>query len=278
MKFRQQFTRRLKTSRRYVFENIMDLDHVCALHRRWFENLRIRTWRAEYVDYRLTSRFYGLKQEIDVRGAPLDGDRYWYEFNGPLARIRVEGEMRGPEGDITLTETITFLCPWFLAPFVRLLGPLFKRQNLDILRDDSALLERVHRLEQDGFRRTEGASQPKVVVYGGAGFFAGEVVQDLLMHTNAQVTVTSRNPRSIPPERASGRVRAYISDYRDRDSVSQVIHDATVVINGRSGCITSTSPTTAISSNERIACGPRSKGPGSWPSSGAPWCPGSRPC
>ena len=231
MKLQQRFSRRLKTSRKYVFENIMDLDHVCALHRRWFENLRIRTWRADYVDYRLTSKFYGLKQEIDVSGAPLDEDRYWYEFNGSMARIRVEGEMRGPDGNLTLTETITFECPWFLAPFIRLLAPLFKRQKLDILRDDSALLERVQRLEQEGFRRSDGAAQPKVVVYGGAGYFGGEVVQDLLEHTNAQITVASRNPRSMPPERAAGRVRFYISDCRDRDSVSQVIHDATVVIN-----------------------------------------------
>src|SRR5271157_2314211 len=142
MRLAQHFRRRLKTSRRYIFGNIMDLDHVCVLHRRWFENLRIRAWRPDYVDYRLTSKFYGFKQEIEVRGAPIDDDRYWYEFNGPLARIRVDGKIEGPDGDLTLTEMTTSEFAWPLAPLFRLLEPLFKRQKLDILDADSRLLER----------------------------------------------------------------------------------------------------------------------------------------
>lgn len=32
---------KVKTGRRFVFQNIMDLDHVCSLHKLWFRNLRI---------------------------------------------------------------------------------------------------------------------------------------------------------------------------------------------------------------------------------------------
>jgi hypothetical protein len=158
MGFKQRFSRRPRTSRRYVFENIMDLDHVCVFHRGWFEKLRIRSWRTDDVDDKLSSRFYGLKQDIDVRGAPIDEDRYWYEFNGPLARIRVEGEMDGPDGNLTLTETVTFRCPWPLTPFLWLLAPLFKRQKLDILKDDASLPRRLHPAHDVGrISRDEGA-------------------------------------------------------------------------------------------------------------------------
>jgi hypothetical protein len=103
------FSRSLKTSRKFVFENIMDLDHVCNLHKKWFSNLRIRTWNKDYVEYRLTSHFYGLDQEILVKGAPIDSDSYWYEFIGPIACIRVDGLMSEPDGNLVLTEKITEL-------------------------------------------------------------------------------------------------------------------------------------------------------------------------
>jgi len=92
------FRHKVKTSRRFVFENIMDLDHVCTLHKRWFRNLRIVVQRPEYVEYRLTSLFYGLKQETTARGGPIDENRYWYEFITPLAKARVDGLMEGKDG------------------------------------------------------------------------------------------------------------------------------------------------------------------------------------
>jgi hypothetical protein len=54
---RLTFRHRLRSSRRFVFENIMDREHVCVLHRRWFRNLRLHVQRPEYVEYSLT----GLK-------------------------------------------------------------------------------------------------------------------------------------------------------------------------------------------------------------------------
>src|SRR6185437_7284206 len=58
------FRHTIKTSRRFVFENIMDLDHVCTVHKRWFRNLRVVAQTPNYVEYRLTSLFYGMRQEI----------------------------------------------------------------------------------------------------------------------------------------------------------------------------------------------------------------------
>jgi len=164
----------------------MDLDHVCALHRRWFRNLRIVSQKADYVEYRLTSLFYGLRQEITARGAPIDENRYWYEFLSPLAKIRVDGLLEGLDGDLTQAETITFRFYWFLAPLFWALRPLFKKQKDDILRDDSALLERVFELEKNGFQRLE-PSHPRVVVYGGDGFFGHLLVEDLLKYSSAEI-------------------------------------------------------------------------------------------
>jgi Saccharopine dehydrogenase NADP binding domain len=230
MKLVKTFTRRVKTSRRFVFENILDLDHVCVVHRKWFRNLRIRTWGKDLVSYRLQSRFYGLKQDVEVSGGPIDADRYWYEFNGPIARIRVDGVLSGPDGDLTQTETITYRFHWMLAPLFWLLSPLFKRQKDDILHDDMALLERVHAMDQQGFERTEAAAEPRIVVYGGAGFFGHELVKDLLENTNASIVVASRNPVGADYGRHAPRVKCWISDLDDRDSVDALIDGARVAI------------------------------------------------
>ena len=209
----------------------MDLDHVCVLHRRWFGNLRVRTWRPDYVDYRLSSNFYGLKQDVQVHGGPINRDRYWYEFNGPLAHIHVDGHMQGPDGNLLLTEAITFNFAWPLAPLFWLLKPLFKAQKIDILRDDSSLLERSYQLERDGFRRGAAESLPKVIVYGGAGFFGRCVVQDLLKNSHAQIIVASRNPNANHFAGFGNRVRCYISDATNPDSVSSLLENAAVLIN-----------------------------------------------
>ncbi len=106
------FRHQVKTSRRFVFHNIMDLDHVCALHKRWFRNLRILVQKPDYVEYRVTSLFYGLKQETLVRGGPVDEDRYWYEFLAALAHIRVDGLLQGADGALTQTESIPASSAW----------------------------------------------------------------------------------------------------------------------------------------------------------------------
>src|SRR5580700_1043664 len=212
------FRHRVKTSRRFVFENIMDLDHVCTLHKRWFRNLRIIAQRPDYVEYRLTSLFYGLRQEIKARGGPVGENQYWYEFLAPLAKMRVDGLMEGPDGDLTQIETITFNFHWFLAPFFWLLSPLFNKQKEDILRDDSALLERVYELDKTGFKRLE-PRLPRVVVYGGDGFFGHLVVEDLLKYSSAEIIVASRHPKSRSFHSCDPRVRMVESDANDYGSV-----------------------------------------------------------
>ena len=230
MKIVSTFRRKLKTSRKFVFENIMDLDHVCVLHRKWFSNLRIIVQQADYVEYRLTSSFYGLRQELLVRGAPIDHDRYWYEFSGPLAKIRVEGLMEGADGCLTLIERITYQFSWLLAPLFWLLRPLFKRQKQDILLADSGLLERVYELDQAGFRRRENES-PRIVVYGGDGFFGRRVVHDLLNYSEYNILIASRHPQPKKElRRFENRVKFAISDIGDYDSVRRIIRGAKVVL------------------------------------------------
>ncbi len=147
------FRRVLKTARGFVFENILDLDHVCVVHLRWFRDLCVIVRRPDYVEYRLGATFYGIKQDMLVKGAVVDPDRYWYDFNGPLVSVRVDGTMEGSDGDLLLTEVITYRFPWILAPVLWVLGPLFRKQKEDILLADSRLLERVYALDRAGFKR-----------------------------------------------------------------------------------------------------------------------------
>ena len=207
----------------------MDLDHVCSLHRRWFRNLRIVKQKPDYVEYRLTSLFYGFKQETTAHGGPVDENRYWYEFITPFAKMRVDGLMEGPDGELTQTERISFNFHWSLAPLFWLLRPLFKKQKEDILRDDSALLERVYELELTGFKRQE-ADLPKVVVYGGDGFFGHFVVEDLLKYSSAQIMVASRRPKARTFHPFETRVRKVESDVNDYASVLSTIDGAKVVV------------------------------------------------
>jgi hypothetical protein len=223
------FRHRVKTSRRFVFENIMDLDHVCTLHKRWFRNLRIIAQRPDYVEYRLTSLFYGLKQETRARGGPIDENRYWYEFVAPLARMRVEGLLEGQDGDLSQSETISFSFHWSLAPLFWLLRPLFRMQKQDILRDDTTLLERVYELETKGFKRLE-PSVPRVVVYGGGGFFGHLVVEDLLKYSTAEIVVASRHPSARTFHPYETRIRKVESDVNDYASVLATIEGAQVAV------------------------------------------------
>jgi saccharopine dehydrogenase-like NADP-dependent oxidoreductase len=223
------FRHKVKTSRRFVFENIMDLDHVCSLHKRWFRNLRIVAQKPDYVEYHLTTLFYGLKQETTARGGPVDENRYWYEFVTPFAKMRVDGLMEGRDGDLTQTENITFNFHWSLVPVFWLLRPLFKRQKEDIIRDDSALLERVYELNVTGFQRLE-PELAKVVVYGGDGFFGHFVVEDLLKYSSAQIIVASRHPKATTFHPFETRVRKVESDVNDYVSVLSTIDGAKVVV------------------------------------------------
>ena len=123
VKITKTFQRNLKTSRRFVFENVFDLDHVCVLHKRWFRHLRIIKQTPEYVEYRLQSLFYGLKQDTLVKGAPINQNRYWYEFLTPIARMRVEGSMQGADGDLTLTEVYNLQLSLGADAFILVINP-----------------------------------------------------------------------------------------------------------------------------------------------------------
>jgi hypothetical protein len=223
------FRHSLRSSRRFVFENIMDLEHVCVVHRKWFQNLRVRIARPDYVEYCLTGLFYGLKQEVLARGGPLDHDRYWYEFVTAIARMRVEGRLEGEDGNLMQTEVITFRFAGLLAPIFWSLRPLFVRQKQDILAADTALLEREFALEQRGFERKE-SSTPRVVVYGGNGFFGRIIVDDLLRHTPARIEIASRTAHRIEFPGFEDRVRFVESDLRDPVSVRHTIARADLLI------------------------------------------------
>jgi hypothetical protein len=226
----ETYVRRVRTSRRLVFENIMDLDHVCVVHARWFGHLRIREWRADHVDYRLRAAFHGFRSEFDVRGRRVDDDRYWYEFESPLALIRVDGRLEGTDGDLVLTETITYSFAALLWPVFAALRPLFRRQKEDILRDDTRLLERAHELEATGFRRSVDHGRPRVVVFGGTGFFGRLVVRDVLERTNALVHTVSRAPLDVDFRPHETRVHAWIADLRDGEAVRRIVRGAAACV------------------------------------------------
>jgi len=226
---RLTFRHFLRSSRRFVFENIMDLEHVCVVHRRWFQNLRVRVQRPDYVEYRLLGLFYGFRQEVLARGGPVGADRYWYEFITAIARMRVEGSPEGEDGNLTQTEVITFEFAAVLAPILWVLRPLFIHQKLDILAADTALLEREYALDQRGFQRNE-SSPPRVVVYGGNGFFGRIIVDDLLRHTTARIEIASRSARTVEYPGFEYRVLSVESDLRNETSVRRTIHGADLVI------------------------------------------------
>jgi hypothetical protein len=229
MQMRMEFRHQLRSSRRLVFENIMDLEHVPVVHKRWFGEVRIRQQRPDYVEYRLASYFFGLKQEILARGGPIDDDHYWYEFVSPVATARVDGTLEGADGNLTQTETITFRFPLILTPVFWLLKPLLLRQKQDILKCDTDLLEREYALEQSGFRRHERTA-PRIVVYGGNGFFGRLVVQELLSHTPADILVASRKATYIDFGSQQVRVKFAESDLSNYGSVLHTIGGARIAM------------------------------------------------
>jgi hypothetical protein len=226
---RLTFSHFVRSSRRFVFENIMDLEHVCVVHRRWFQDLRVRVQQPDYVEYRLTGLFYGLRQEVLTRGGPVGPDRYWYEFITAVARMRVEGTLEGEDGNLTQTEVITFEFAAVLTPIMWLLRPLFLRQKRDILAADTSLLEREYALDQSGFQRNESHA-PRVIVYGGSGFFGRIVVDELLRRTTARIEIASRNSHKVKYPGFESRVRFIESDLKDQGSVQRAVAGAELVI------------------------------------------------
>lgn len=209
----------------------MDLDHVCVVHQKWFSNLRTIVLKQDYVEYLLTSHFYGLNQEIIAKGGPADANCYWYEFIGPVATVRVDGVMEGPDGNLTLTETITYTFAWPLTPFFWLLNPLFKKQKQDILLADARLLERVYELDQKKpCISSEKTDIPRVVVFGGNGFFGRLLIQDLLTYTKANITTASRHLGSMSFHPFASRVQFVKCDLNDRDAVKATIEGAAIVV------------------------------------------------
>jgi len=229
MQLRLEFRHHLRSSRRFVFENIMDLEHVPVVHRRWFSAIRMRHQRPDYVEYQLTSHFFGLKQKILARGGPVDKDHYWYEFVSSLATARVDGSLEGPDGDLMQIERIAFRFPFILTPLFWLLKPLLLRQKRDILESDTKLLEREYALEQSGFQRHERTA-PRIVVYGGNGFFGRLVVEELLKHTPADILVASRNAEYVDFDAHAVRVKFAESDLTDYGSVLRTIDGASIAI------------------------------------------------
>jgi saccharopine dehydrogenase-like NADP-dependent oxidoreductase len=246
VKIVKTFHRNLKTSRRFVVENIFDLDHVCLLHKKWFRHLRIIKQSPNCVEYRLQSLFYGLKQDTLVRGAAIDHNRYWYEFLTSIAKIRVEGSMAGPDGNLTLTEIITYNFHWLLWPLFWLLNPVFQKQKEDILFDDSNLLERVYQLDQTDFKRQE-PYKPRIVVYGGCGFFGRLLLDDLLRYSNAEIIIASRNPRFVNFCPYESRVKFVISDINEYESVA-------ATIDGAKAAICCVGPFQGLTTNLLLAC------------------------
>lgn len=229
MQLRLEFHHQLRSSRRLVLENIMDIEHVPVLHKRWFREVRVRQQSPGYVEYRLKSYFFGLRQEILARGGPIDNDHYWYEFITPLATARVDGSLEGADGNLTQTEKITFRFPLILAPLFWLLKPLLLKQKQDILECDTKLLERAYGLEQSGFRRHERTA-PRIVVYGGSGFFGRLVVEELLKTTPAEIVVASRNPKYVDYIAQQARVKFVESNLADYDSVLRTIDGAAIAV------------------------------------------------
>src|SRR5438132_14186109 len=77
-----------------------------------------------------------------------------------------------------------------------LLRLLFVHQKRDILAADTALLEREYVLDQSGFQRNESRT-PRVIIYGGNGFFGRIVVEELLRHTTARIEIASRTAHIV---------------------------------------------------------------------------------
>lgn len=68
---------------------------------------------------------------------------------------------------------------------------------------------------------------PRVVVFGGSGFYGRYLARDLLMHTGAEIVLASRNPDQAAAELG---VRGFGCDLRERASVQAAAEGAAVIV------------------------------------------------
>lgn len=76
------------------------------------------------------------------------------------------------------------------------------------------------------------ALPPRVVVYGGHGFYGGLLLDEILSTTKADIVIAGRQGRSLErvTVRRGARVTAKISDLTNPDSVNRAIAGASVVV------------------------------------------------
>src|SRR2546429_9915997 len=89
------------------------------------------------------------------------------------------------------------------------------------------ILERVYELDGIGFRRLEPAL-PRVVVYGGDGFFGHLVGEDLLKYSSAEIIIASRHPKATNFHAFEKRGHKGESDINDYASLLSTIECAEV--------------------------------------------------
>src|SRR5205807_1072753 len=94
---------------------------------------------------------------------------------------------------------------------------------------DTALLEREYVLDQSGFQRNESRT-PRVIIYGGNGFFGRIVVEELLRHTTARIEIASRTAHKVKYPGFESRLQFIESDLQDLGSVQRVIAGGDLVI------------------------------------------------
>lgn len=71
----------------------------------------------------------------------------------------------------------------------------------------------------------------RVLIIGGRGRIGSSVAQDLATHTDAQITITGRDPAgAIPPELSPSRVQYLALDLADREALRQAIASSNLVI------------------------------------------------
>jgi saccharopine dehydrogenase-like NADP-dependent oxidoreductase len=73
-------------------------------------------------------------------------------------------------------------------------------------------------------------NRPRIVVYGGSGFFGRLLVKDLLEHSDADIMIASRNPGPVDFHPYESRVRFILSDINDYESVVTTVQGAKAAI------------------------------------------------
>lgn len=89
---------KVKTGRRFVFGNIMDLDHVCTAHKRWFGDVRIVAQRPDYVEYLRPPRAGGMTTSDGIEAMQLRSRRE--ALGGFVVAGLVEDKFGGAPGAV----------------------------------------------------------------------------------------------------------------------------------------------------------------------------------